>query len=159
MKGKIIREQEPKEMKKLIAMLLQRLAKLYQIPNWTEENAILLTEWIHINYQYEEIDCIVNILTNPPNTGNKNWRLTPDTVQEWMSVELDKQAEKREKDWQNLKQKELAPPESTDKPINWEEVFKGSWFEKYQNEIYQKDKDWNEYRKSFYNQNKQTNES
>jgi hypothetical protein len=144
-----LKEHDNKETKKMIALLIQRLSKLYQIPNWTEENAIMLTEWIFENYKYETMDVISKVLTNPPNTGKQNWRLTPDTIQEWMSIELEKQAEQREKDWEKEKKKELAPPENQDS-IDFAKIFAGTWVEKYEKEEASKENAWQEFRKRFY---------
>lgn len=148
-KALILKEQEPKETKKIIAILLQRLSKLYQIPNWSEENAVILTEWIHENYKYETLETIIQVLTNPPNTGAKNWRLTPDTIQEWMAIQLDKEAEAREKEHEKRKlegkNEELVIPD-----VDFNKVIKGTWFENYLKTEKKKENEFNDFRKSFY---------
>ena len=111
---------------KHIAVLLQRLAKLYQIPNWGEENAVMLAQWIFENYKYETFKMVTECLYNPPKTENKNWRLTPDTIQEWMALQLDKEAERREKEHQKLKQAELSEPIVLP---DFDQLFKGTWYE------------------------------
>lgn len=148
----VIKEQNTKDVKRNIALLLQRLSKLYQVPNWTEENAILLTEWIYENYQYETFDTIYEVLINPPKTGNKNWRLTPDTIQEWMSIQLDKEAEKREQKVLELKHKE-AEPISEQTTVNFAEIFKDSWYEKALNEQKRSIAGYNKFREQFYAKN------
>lgn len=84
--------------------MLQRLSKLYQLGNWTEENAVFLAEWIYDNYKYDALDDVIACLKNPPHTENKQWRLTPDTIKEWMKIVLDKRAEKRENENKALKE-------------------------------------------------------
>lgn len=100
----IIAEQDKSETITLIAYLLQRLSKLYQLTNWTEENAIFLAEWIYDNYKYDVLDDVITCLRNPPHTENKQWRLTPDTINEWMKVVLTKRAEERESENKKLKE-------------------------------------------------------
>ena len=80
-----------------ISALLLRLAKLYQIPSFDETSAVMLAEWVLESYQYESIDLVIRCLQKPPHNGEKNWRLTPDTIQSWMALELEAQAETREK--------------------------------------------------------------
>jgi hypothetical protein len=66
-----------------------------------------------------------------------------------MSIELEKQAEQREKDWENEKKKELAPPENQES-IDFAKLFAGTWVEKYANEEASKQNAWEEFRKRFY---------
>ena len=128
----ILREQENKEATVAeIAKMLHRLAKLFQIPNWDGENAVLLAKWIIDKYQYEPLDVVLDCLINPPSTSDKNWRLTPDTIQAWFAIRLDEQAVKREKEYQKekdrLKSLEAVVPEK-----NWpdfDKLLKGTWFE------------------------------
>lgn len=100
----VLAEQDKGQSIKLISYMLQRLSKLYQLGNWSEENAVFLAEWIYDNYKYDSLDDVVTCLKNPPYTENKQWRLTPDTINEWMKLILTKRAEQRE--IENKKQKE-----------------------------------------------------
>lgn len=84
--------------------MLHRLSRLYQLGNWTEENAVFLAEWIYDNYKYDSLDDVIACLRNPPHTDNKQWRLTPDTIHEWMSIILTKRAEQREVENKKLKE-------------------------------------------------------
>jgi len=105
----ILKEQDQKAAIKHIAHLLQRLSKLYQVANWTEENAVFLAEWVTDNYKYEELSMIEGILRNPPSIKNhhgeieSNWRLTPDTIAKWMSIALDNATTEREKSQEAFK--------------------------------------------------------
>lgn len=123
-----MREQSDKfEVLKSIASLLQRLAKLYQIPNWSEENAILLAQWIFDNFKYETFETIRECLYNPPITGQKNWRLTPDTITEWMVLKLDEVAIKREAEHERNKQIEQ---DNNDYILpDFDKLFKGTWYD------------------------------
>ena len=85
--------------------MLQRLSKLYQLGNWTEENAVYLAEWISDNYKYDSLDDVIECLANPPLTEQKQWRLTPDTIHEWMKIKLEQVAIQREKQHNELKEK------------------------------------------------------
>src|SRR5690242_6503034 len=88
-KDVILKEQDPKEVTKHIAILLNRLGKLYLIPGFTEENAVILAEWVYDNYKFEELKIVTRCLNNPPTTKDEqgrtetNWRLTPDRIQKW----------------------------------------------------------------------------
>lgn len=90
----------------LIAKLLQKIAMLWQIPNFTPQNSVLLAEWIFDNYQCEPLEVIVQCLQNPPIEllEEKTWRLTPDVITIWMKPFLEKQAAELEKNNQELKQ-------------------------------------------------------
>ena len=98
---------------KILSNQLQRLSKLYQLPNWSEDNSVILAEWITDNYKYDSLDDVIACLANPPQTYDErgaiesNWRLTPDRIQKWMSVQLEKSAIAREKEHQNNKNNPL----------------------------------------------------
>ena len=110
----ILAEQDKGETITLIAYLLQRLSKLYQLSNWTDDNAVFLAEWIYDNYKFDSLDDIINCLRNPPPTENKQWRLTPDTIQQWMQIILEKRAENREQEVKKLKETFTDPIEEID---------------------------------------------
>jgi len=59
------------------------------------------------NYKFETLETIKACLKNPPVTGEKNWRLTPDTIREWFSIELEAQAERLEQEHSKRKEEEL----------------------------------------------------
>ncbi len=131
-KSVILREQENKEAAiSDIAKMLHRLAKLYQIPNWDGENAVLLAKWIIANYEYEPLDVVLDCLITPPLTSDKNWRLTPDTIQSWFTIRLNENAIKREKEY--FKEKErLKLLENNVPERNWpdfDKLLAGTWFE------------------------------
>jgi hypothetical protein len=100
----VLAEQDKAQTITLISYLLQRLSKLYQLPNWTEENAVFLAEWIFDNYKFDSLDDVITCLRNPPHTENKQWRLTPDTIQEWMKIILERRADEREIENKKLKE-------------------------------------------------------
>lgn len=85
--------------------------------DWSEENSVLLAEWTYENYKYEEVQIVTRVLNNPPQTDSKSWRLTPDTIREWMTIELDKVAEKRE---QRHNEKKMLTPETPIGGVNYE---------------------------------------
>lgn len=100
----VLAEQDKGQTITLLSYLLQRLSKLYQLTNWTEENAVFLAEWIFDNYKYDPLDDVITCLRNPPHTENKQWRLTPDTIKEWMKIILTERAEKRETENERMKE-------------------------------------------------------
>lgn len=112
--GMVLAEQDKGQTIKLTAYLLQRLSKLYQLSNWTEDNAVFLAEWIYDNYKYDSLDDIISCLKNPPHTDNKQWRLTPDTIKEWMRIILEEKADKREVENKKLKETFKDPLEDID---------------------------------------------
>lgn len=103
-KDVILKEQDRNEVIKRIAYAVNRLGKLFQVPNWSEENAVILAEWVFDNYKFESLESVEGVLKNPPIGSDNTWRLTPDTIQKWMSVQLEKEAIKREKENEKLKQ-------------------------------------------------------
>lgn len=105
---RVLNEQPDKiAVQKEIISLLERVVILYQIPNWSEKNGIILSEWIMDNYKFETLETIKACLLNPPPTKDPNWRLTPDTINAWFEHELEKQAEKLENEHQKRKESEL----------------------------------------------------
>lgn len=114
-KDVILKEQDPKEVTKHIAVLLNRLGKLYLIPGFTEENAVILAEWVYENYKFEELKIVTRCLNNPPTTHDEqgrietNWRLTPDRIQKWMVIELEKIAAERERENEKYKEQFKEP--------------------------------------------------
>jgi len=88
---------------------------MYQIPNFDEESALGLAECVLERYKYELVETVVKCLEQPPHTGEKNWRLTPDTISDWMDITLDKEAELRERELslQKAKNAEIMKVEFT----------------------------------------------
>jgi hypothetical protein len=97
-----------------IASLLLRIAKMYQIPNFDEESALLLAGDTIERFKYDPVDVLVKCLTSPPSTGEKNWRLTPDTISEWMSITLEREADRIEKELTKNKSKAIEFEVPTD---------------------------------------------
>lgn len=84
-----------------------RIAKLYQVPNFDEESALILAVDTIERFQYDPVDVLVKCLTSPPSTGEKNWRLTPDTISEWMSITLEREADNLEREHKKLKSQKV----------------------------------------------------
>lgn len=104
----ILKEQtDKKEVLKTLVYLLNRIAKLYQIPNFDNENAVLLASWINETYKYDPFDCIESALTNPGPLDSTSYRLTPDVVSEWIAIELDKRATQLESEHKKNKAKTI----------------------------------------------------
>ncbi len=77
-----------------------------------------MAKWIYTNYSTEEAGTIQSVLSNPPgDTGDKNWRLTPDTIKKWFTLRLEWEAQKRENEYLREKHKVIekeptvCPPE------------------------------------------------
>lgn len=98
----ILKAQDTKEVLTYITHRVGRLASLYSIPEWSIEKSLNLAEWIFDNYAFETTEVVDRVLKNPPVT-DKVWRLTPDVIREWMEIELDREAQKREIELHNLK--------------------------------------------------------
>ncbi len=102
--GTVLREQANKpQLEAHIASLLIKIAKMYQVPNFDEETALLLAIDTIDRYQYDPVDVLVKCLESPPSTGQKNWRLTPDTISEWMGIALEREADRLERAHNNKK--------------------------------------------------------
>ena len=113
----ILKEQpDSKDVLKKIVYLLKRIAKLYQIPNFDDENAVLLASWINETYKYDPFECIENALTYPGPLDTASYRLTPDVVSEWIAIELDKRSNQLELEHKKNKSKniEFALPEHSE---------------------------------------------
>lgn len=149
----VIREQPDKQATVgQIAKMLNQLAKLYQVPNFDGENAILLANWIVNEYQYEPLNVVLDCLIKPPSTGEKNWRLTPDTIESWLSIKLEEQAIQREKEYQKEKQKlrELESQQPANFP-DFDKLLEGTWFEKAKREENFDQKKYEEIKKDYLN--------
>lgn len=90
-----------------IASLLIRIAKVYQIPNFDEECALLLAIDTIERFKYDPVEVLIKCLERPPSTGEKNWRLTPDTISEWMSITLEREADNLEREHRKAKSVQL----------------------------------------------------
>lgn len=66
--------------------MLLRIAKLYQIPNFDAESAFLLSEWVMDEYKHSSQELVRRALSNPPKGKDKSWRLTPETISEWVEI-------------------------------------------------------------------------
>ncbi len=80
---------------------------MYQIPNFDEESALILAVDTIERYQYEPVEVLIKCLERPPSTGEKNWRLTPDTISEWMSITLEMEADNLEREHRKAKSVQL----------------------------------------------------
>ena len=125
MPNTVLREQPKSEAAKHISALLDRLARLYQVPNWDEMNAILLTEWTMDNYPAEMMETITRALTRPKGE-TKVWRLTPDTIGEWMAFQLEKEAAEREKEVHNNKNATIEIQWPDERLAEWEDLINNS---------------------------------
>jgi disulfide oxidoreductase YuzD len=103
----VLKEQSKGEVVLELSKQLARLSVLYSIPNYTAVNASILAEWIYDNYQNELLETVMRVLNKPPDTGEKIWRLTPDTVSAWMSIELEKFYAERERQINNAKYEDV----------------------------------------------------
>lgn len=79
-----------------LSQMLDKLAKLYQVPNWDSTNAILLAESVRDEYKHYSWELIVQALTNPPKL-EKVWRITPDTIAEWINYTREKMVEREQR--------------------------------------------------------------
>jgi len=99
----ILKEQPEREILSHLFQLINRLVKLYQIQGWGKDSTGILAEWVLDNYKYESLELVTRVLTNPPKTQERNWRLTPDVIADWMAVEMERDIAKREKEVHNAK--------------------------------------------------------
>lgn len=103
----VLRSQPKSEVIKSLAFLVHRLASLYSVPDWSDMKSVDLAEWIYDNYTFELGGTIHNVLKNPPTLGKPVWRMTPDTIREWMTVELERVCDAREQEVRDWKRKEI----------------------------------------------------
>lgn len=98
----VLRSQPENDVVKSLSLLLLNLGNLYSVPDWSEKKAVDLAFWVFDNYKCERLEIIDRVLRNPPK-GEKVWRLTPDTIREWMAIELEQETIKREREEHNKK--------------------------------------------------------
>lgn len=91
-----------------IAGLLHGLALLYQVPNWTTENAARGAVWILHEYPHEQLQTVTMALQNPPPTEEKVWRITPDVIREWVEIQRTKEVNARLRVEQEKHDREVA---------------------------------------------------
>jgi len=126
-KNVIAKEQDRVEVIKVYARLIHKLGKLYMIPGWSEDQAVLLAEWTLDNYGCEDPELVIKCLSNPPSPikeGDKNWRITPDNIREWMTPVLEDAAESREKEYDRIKKIENDSWVEPVKDVNYAEYLK-----------------------------------
>lgn len=121
-KSLILREQDERAVIKDLAMRLLNVAKLFTL-DYSEESAVLLAQWVYKNYAVESLETVQKVLSNPPNTGEKVWRLTPDIITDWMAIEIEKQAKERERLIHNAKVETEVENEWTDERLKqWSKI-------------------------------------
>lgn len=82
----LLRLLEPEQTEIEIKDMLLRIAKLYSIPNFDSESSVLLAEWILGEYKHTQFEVIKRALSSPPVGKEKSWRLTPETIAEWVEI-------------------------------------------------------------------------
>jgi hypothetical protein len=81
-----------------ICSLLNRLVKIYQIPNVDNESIVYLSEWILDEYKHNDLALIQEALKNPPRNDMNTWRLTPDTIRFWIDTTREKRFDRQIKE-------------------------------------------------------------
>ncbi len=77
---------------------LDRIAKLYQIPNYDfTVNSMLLAEWILDEYKHHQLELVLETLRKPPILNDQAWRLTPDTLKNWIDLKRIERANLKER--------------------------------------------------------------
>lgn len=92
----------------VIAAAIDKMAGMYQVPNWKTALAVDLAEWTYLNYQFEELETIVSAITKAPTGDDRVYRMTPDVIAEWMTIALEKRAEDRETQHNKEKKKPIT---------------------------------------------------
>jgi len=87
-----IRLNDAKLVMRDLFLAIMKIAKVYQIPNFDNTNAELLAEWILEEYQHHDLELVQTALRNPPRLNDQAWRLTPDTLREWIELTRIKRA-------------------------------------------------------------------
>lgn len=109
----VLRELPKADVIKALCDQLDQTAKLFSIPNWDQITSVLLAEWILENYHSDTFETIFRALKKPRIT-EKVWRLTPDTLTDWISSQIEHEAEQREKAIHNERVKESEQPNEWD---------------------------------------------
>ncbi len=88
-----------------ICKALNRLIKIYQIPNIDQEAVMFLAEWIMDEYQHNDFELIQEALKYPPRNLDNTWRMTPDTIRFWIDKTREKLFDKKAKEESEARQK------------------------------------------------------
>jgi len=89
-----------------ICSLLNRLVKVYQIPNVDNEAIVYLSEWIMDEYKHNDLELIQEALKYPPKNEMNTWRLTPDTIRYWIDVTREKIFDRQQKEESRKRQED-----------------------------------------------------
>jgi hypothetical protein len=102
-----------------ICKSLNRLIKIYQIPNIDNETVMFLAEWIMEEYKHNDLQLIEEALKYPPKNEMNTWRLTPDTIRYWIDVTREKIFDRNAKEESRKRQEAETPKHqySTEKMI------------------------------------------
>jgi len=102
-----IRLQDRKTLYRELFLSIMKLAKLYAVPQFDNTNGELLTEWILDEYKHQDLDLIQETLRNPPRLNDQAWRLTPDTLREWIDLTRIKRADLKIKEESQKRQETI----------------------------------------------------
>lgn len=106
-----LKVQDEKLLTKELCDLLDRLVKLYQIKDFDEVNSLLLAEWLIEEYKYYDLDLVLTALRKPPVTRDQAWRLTPDTLTNWIDLtRFKRESDKAKKESEERQNAELVYP-------------------------------------------------
>lgn len=105
---------------------LDRIAKLYQIPNYDlTVNSMLLSEWIMEEYQHHDLELILETLRKPPVLNDQTWRLTPDTLKTWIDLKrTERENDRIKKESEQRQQKSVQNQDLSEETVRLVEEFK-----------------------------------
>lgn len=92
-----------------LCTMLNRLVKIYQIPNIDNETVMYLSEWIMDEYQHHDLELIQEALKFPPKNEMNTWRLTPDTIRFWIDVTREKVFDRKQAEESKARQEADQP--------------------------------------------------
>lgn len=87
-----------------LCKMLNRIIKIYQIPNVDNEALVYLSEWIMDEYQHNDLALIQEALKYPPRNPDNTWRMTPDTIRFWIDQTREKVFDRKLKEESKTRQ-------------------------------------------------------
>lgn len=113
-----LKKQDPKTLTEEITASILRLAKMYQVPNFDEVNAVLLADWVIEEYQHHELDLVQEALRKPPVLNDPAWRLTPDTLKVWIDLKRSERVEMKQRAESLIRQTDSQPEHKYTEDVN-----------------------------------------
>lgn len=104
-----LKKQDQSNLMEELIKALNRIIKIYQIPNIDNEALVYLSEWIMDEYQHNDLALIQEALNYPPRNPDNTWRMTPDTIRFWIDTTRERIFDRNAKEESKARQEAETP--------------------------------------------------